>query len=267
MIFYFSATGNSLWIARQIGGMLSDSFYNLIEAASTNETYTLQKNESIGFVFPVHAWGVPRTVIKCMRNLHFTHKPDYVYFICTCGDDTGKTASVFIRECQHCGWECNAGFSVIMPNTYVCLPGFDTDAPEVEHEKLNQMSGRIKNITTHIHNRICLFDCKEGTIPWIKTYLIQPLFNWFLMSPKWFQSLDTCISCGICEKVCPSKNIYMENGKPKWGKQCTMCLACYHHCPKHAIDYARQTNAKGQSTMHFISKKTHFVTPENENKG
>ena len=184
MIFYFSATGNSLWIARQIGGMLSDSVYNLIEAASTNETYTLQKNESVGFVFPVHAWGVPRTVIKCMRNLHFTHKPDYVYFICTCGDDTGKTASVFIRECQHCGWECNAGFSVIMPNTYVCLPGFDTDDPEVEHEKLNQMSGRIKNITTNIHNRICLFDCKEGTIPWIKTHLIQPLFNWFLMSPK-----------------------------------------------------------------------------------
>ena len=36
------------------------------------------------------------------------------------------------------------------------------------------------------------------------------------------------------------------NAKPVWGDNCAMCLSCYHHCPKHAVEYGRQTMMKGQ---------------------
>ena len=30
------------------------------------------------------------------------------------------------------------------------------------------------------------------------------------------------------------------------GMDCTSCLACYHVCPKHAVQYGRRTKRKGQ---------------------
>lgn len=44
-----------------------------------------------------------------------------------------------------------------------------------------------------------------------------------------------CIGCGKCVKLCPMKNIVMENGIAKSGDQCTMCYRCINHCPKQAI--------------------------------
>lgn len=80
-----------------------------------------------------------------------------------------------------------------------------------------------------------------------KSYLIHPLFMHTLMSPKPFKAADSCISCGLCEKACPVRNIHLkERGKPEWGSHCTMCLACYHSCPKHAIEYSCLTQKKGQ---------------------
>ena len=31
-----------------------------------------------------------------------------------------------------------------------------------------------------------------------------------------------------------------------WGMDCTSCLACYHVCPQHAVQYGKRTKDKGQ---------------------
>lgn len=169
------------------------------------------------------------------------------FFVCTCGDDSGKTADIFCKAIKEKGWECNAGFSVIMPNTYVSLPGFDVDPLHIVSKKLREAKERIEYISSKLAARARLIDCYEGAFPWIKSYLIHFLFMHTLMSPKPFKAADSCISCGLCEKACPVRNIHLkERGKPEWGSHCTMCLACYHSCPKHAIEYSCLTQKKGQ---------------------
>lgn len=67
------------------------------------------------------------------------------------------------------------------------------------------------------------------------------------MSPHRFKATDSCVKCGSCVKACLLHNVQMKpNAKPVWGENCAMCLSCYHHCPKHAIEYGRQTMMKGQ---------------------
>jgi len=38
----------------------------------------------------------------------------------------------------------------------------------------------------------------------------------------------------------------MMGRKPVWGMDCTSCLACYHVCPQHAVQYGKRTKDKGQ---------------------
>lgn len=74
---------------------------------------------------------------------------------------------------------------------------------------------------------------------------MRPFFNTFLMSPKPFYATEACIACKKCEKACPVNNIKVTD-RPVWGDNCTQCLACYHICPVHAVEYGKVTAKKGQ---------------------
>ena len=94
--------------------------------------------------------------------LRLSSAPKYVFFVCTCGDDSGKTADVFCKALKEKGWECNAGFSVIMPNTYVSLPGFNVDPLHIVSKKLREAKERIEYISSKLAARARLIDCYEG---------------------------------------------------------------------------------------------------------
>ena len=60
-------------------------------------------------------------------------------------------------------------------------------------------------------------------------------------SDKDFWADENCNSCGICEKICPVKNVKLANGKPGWLHKCEYCFACLQWCPKEAIQYKKST--------------------------
>lgn len=60
----------------------------------------------------------------------------------------------------------------------------------------------------------------------------QPAFN----NGSQITVLENCIGCGICEKICPVANFYIENKRAMRRKDtCEFCLACIHNCPQKAI--------------------------------
>lgn len=246
MIFYFSGAGNSYWVARQLTAHLGDQLVPMAEEGSLSTSYHWKTGERVGFVFPVYAWAPPRLVLDFLARVRMD-KPEYLYFVCTCGDDTGKTADVFVKALKRRGWECHAGYSVTMPNTYVSLPGFDVDGEEVERMKVQNAVARVRFIGEELSGYVRMerYGCHEGAVPFLKTYVVRPFFNRFLMSPEPFHVTDACTSCKRCEKKCPVHNIRVD-GRPQWGNRCTQCLACYHVCPVHAIRYGKRTEGKGQ---------------------
>lgn len=249
MIFYFSGTGNSCWVAEQLSTAGAEELVAIADVYASDRRFVLHPDEKVGFVFPVYSWGPPSIVLQLIASVQFSEKPAYLYFVCTCGDDTGKTAEIFCKAVGRRGWKCQAGFSVIMPNTYVCLPGFDIDWRDVAETKCQEAEVRVAEIARLVAERVQRMDCYPGRFPALKSYLLRPLFNRFWSSPRRFRVEDTCVSCGRCEQVCPLHNIRLVDGKPVWGKECVACLACYHHCPKHAIAYGKYTRGKGQYTF------------------
>lgn len=253
MIFYFSGAGNSAWVAEKLAAMLDDTLISI--ADYSDEAFEVKPHERIGFVFPVYSWAPPAIVIKFIKRVKIS-TPEYLYFVCTCGDDAGKTGEVFAKAVKARGWHCDAGYSVIMPNTYVALPGFDIDDEELQRRKVENAKERVRYIADNLKQNIKMesYDCHIGSIPCFKTYVISPLFNKYQINPEPFHSTEACTSCRRCEKSCPVHNIKIEEGRPIWGKRCTQCLACFHICPVNAIHYGKNTEGKKQYKAEVLLK-------------
>ena len=164
MIFYFSGTGNSAWVARQIAKAQQEELLAIAEEINKNKEYVLKDGEKVGFVFPVYAWGPPGIVLRFIRQLKMKN-PEYLFFVCTCGDDTGRTAQVFSSAIRRKGWHCVAGYSVTMPNTYVSLPGFDVDAEDVEEQKVQNAMARLDFINGELAGNISIATKERCRLP------------------------------------------------------------------------------------------------------
>ena len=81
MIFYFSGTGNSAWVARQIAKAQQEELLAIAEEINKNKEYALKDGEKVGFVFPVYAWGPPGIVLRFIRQLKMKN-PEYLFFVC-----------------------------------------------------------------------------------------------------------------------------------------------------------------------------------------
>lgn len=247
MIFYFSGTGNSLYVAQELATALGDTLYDM---TSSKPLPMLTNDESVGFVFPIYAWGLPRVVESFVKQLSNACGERYVYGVFTCGDDVGYTDNLLRKALCKRGWHLNAAYSVQMRNTYVCLPGFDVDTTEVVERKRVNAEKRLPYIARCITQRAKVSDeeLTRGAVAWIKSYVLRPLFNRFLIDDKRFWTQRAAYTkCGRCVKVCPLQNIHLNNeGVVEWKGNCTHCLRCYHACPRHAINYGKFTRNKGQ---------------------
>ena len=247
MIYFFSGTGNSREVARRLAADTNDHPVCMTDANQIRES-----NDVLGLVFPVYAWGMPRVVERFLRNTDFMKTLSaYTYMVCTCGDDIGRTDRQLRKLLAQKDISLDSAWSVRMPNTYVALPGFDVDTEDVAKSKIEKTRLELIKIAAAIKLRKRgIIHVRPGALPWLKTYVLRPLFNHFLTGDNHFRVADTCVGCKKCSTICPTHNIVSgKNGAPRWQGNCADCLACYHICPKQSIEYGRYSRGKGQYLM------------------
>ena len=255
LIYFFSGTGNTSDVVRKLAKRLDNCSVHRFTAEELREpknaTFSSDA-EIIIWAFPTYSWGVPpviRNIIK-QGNLNFPENAINIA-VTTCGDDIGCLPKMFRSDLHQKGLRAGAVFSVIMPNTYVMMKGFDVDPEKKASEKISNSDRAIHTIAEAINEGKISSqdDCVvKGRFAWFKTAVIYPWFVKYDMSPKGFNvDASLCITCGKCAKICPMDNIeYDAEGHPVWGNTCAFCTACYHICPTHAIGWKKTTKSKGQ---------------------
>ena len=243
MIYYFSGTGNSRYVAEQLAKRLNDQTISLVGVEEISD------DKTIIVVCPIYAWLVPSIVMEFLRKKKLA--PDQkLYLALTCGDNVGKAIERVKREIS-----LDGAYSIIMPNNYVI--GFDIDPLPEQTEKILKAEGEIKKIAHEISQGLRRERYEKGRFAWYFGSVAGRLFQRFARSTKHFYSQDHCISCGRCARDCPVEAIELIEGRPVWHKpECEMCLGCLHACPVEAIQYGKSTRKKGRYTFEKWQART-----------
>lgn len=242
-IYYFSGTGNSLKVAKDLQVLIPDCRLVSIPTAMKQKKFTMT-SKIVGFVFPVYWIGLPVMVKKFIESIEAA--PDtYFFAINTYGLMNGQTNYQIHRILHENGLMLHAGFSLWMPgNNQAHYPPV---APAIRKIQYSTLPKKLDKIAAVIN---------EGRqLPIRKTFFakdhhIRMIYDDFLgkvaTMDKDFYTDSACNHCGVCEKICPAGNIECGSDTVTWKGSCEFCLTCKQWCPQKAIMYKQKPWNKKQ---------------------
>ncbi len=241
-IYYFSGTGNSFAIAKELGRNLADTQLESIAKLNFNKE-TDVNCDSIGFVFPVYLLSMPKIVVEFIRKMHFQNKP-YIFCIATYNGKPGFPILQLDKILKNKKQKLSTGFSIIMPGNSLII-GDLTNSLEIQNEKLERAKEKVKSIALQINMKYNGGMDRSGSlINRIKGFIYHIIIFHIYNTPSKFNAISGCNQCLFCIRVCPRNNIKLVQNTIKWGPDCEQCLACFHWCPKAAIQIEKYTIGK-----------------------
>ena len=234
IIYWFSGTGNSLAVAKELANQCGDADLIPVAKALRNPPPSAER---IGLVFPVYSFGPPALVERFIEKLNAS--PDsYIFSVVTYAGSQGGTSAILRRLLQKRGLDLAAGWGVKMPENYPPLGG--APAPEKQQtvnaiaaEQIGKIAAELQQLPRGRYE-------KSAAVWRILSRVAYPLFKKSVpRADRLFRADAKCNGCGICAKVCPVKDIEIVDGKPKWIGHCEQCFACFHWCPQKAVQYGR----------------------------
>lgn len=245
MIFYFSATGNTLHVARNIA-QENEEMVDIEIARKEGKRDFFVREGRVIILSPTYDWALPLITEEFLEEVNFSYEelPSF-FFIATYGTTAGSSFAFAKKIMRKKGIHFLAAYGVKMPDTWT--PMFDLS----NQEKVAAINHKADIRIAFLKQRLQEFK-KEKRMGIITPYFCgaigRQIYKSKVIKTKNF-SVDPsrCISCGLCAKRCPEEAIEIKNGFPTWQKEtCLMCLRCLHNCPKEAISRGKATLRHGQ---------------------
>lgn len=252
-IFYFTGTGNSLKIARDLAEAVGDA--QLVRISPAVIPLSMKEPaDRVGIVFPVYADGLPRIVEAFARALDVPAGA-YVFAMANYGGASGGALLQMDNIFKGKAVPLSAAFGLKMPdNTQILFPPCSRKEQE---EDFRHEAESVLTIAGIIRNKATALDDVDRTRRRLGTSWARPPFDPRPMA-KEFRVDEKCNGCGLCEKICPVENVAMKDGKPIWLDRCEQCAACMQWCPEEAIQFGRKTTGWGRYHHPAITAKELF---------
>ncbi len=248
MIFYFSGSGNSEYVARRIAAKDGETIVSIGECMRNGQfSFNVSADEKVGFVIPVYYWGLPTSVSDFIRNLTLVgYDKQYTWTVVTCGGDIAALPKRMCKALEERDMHLDYLRAVFMVDTYITLLDLLTPENEIKRVEANS-EPMIDSVINELSvNKRGISGDYVKKFPYLMTAVGQTIYKLFNRT-KPFRVNDACIGCGLCAKMCPCSMIEMTGERPIWKTgHCSQCHSCLNRCPVRAIDWGRKTQNRGR---------------------
>ena len=201
-ILYFTSTGNSLYVAKKIGGKL----YSIPQAVKNNKFDF--KDDEIGIIFPNYALCVPPFVNDFLSKAKLECK--YLFAIITYGVYKGAIIHDLISTTTSVNFDYVS--TIKMVENYLPMFEMKEQIAKTSNQSIeDKLSKIISDISKHKHK--IPHDCVFNRLL-TSAHKKQYPYNSGVGVTKNYNIQDTCNGCGTCVQVCPVDNIKLSNSKP-----------------------------------------------------
>ena len=242
MIYYFSGTGNCLFVAQKLAEALGDNFLPVESYESSSEV--------VGVVYPVYYGGLPLPIKELFEKADFSDVK-YLYAVATYGGSIAAADAQIANILKKRNLTLDASFGVIAPDNFI--PLFNPPDKKTAERILEKTEEALPEICDKVSKRERTKILAKISGKAYKLFAYPAYLNG-RKTDKFFAD-DDCVKCGLCEKICPSKTIKLtENGVEWTNVRCYFCLGCINRCPKKAIQYGKNSANKNRYVNPVLNK-------------
>lgn len=248
-MFYFTGTGNSLYVAKKLSNELESDLVDITTLISNN-VITIP-DACVGLVFPLYAFGIPEIIERFLIKLNLTNSNVYFFAIITCG---GSGYGIVKQQLDNILSTKNFKLSYTafqnMPSNYIKL--FKPPTAAQAQKNIANQEPHLKQLVLDVKKQV-RSQISNSPLSFIYSFFYKNWRHNLKNSHQNFFVQSSCTGCGLCVKLCPEKNISLKNNLPHWQIQCQDCLACINLCPEQAIQSNYLTKIYGRYRNPFIS--------------
>ena len=244
IMFYFSATGNSKYIAELFCRHTGSACHSIEEKTDFNEL--MASEDIIGFCYPIYGSRVPRL----MRDFVATHTQSLenkkIIIFCTQMGGSGDGARVLTDILSCTDSDVIYAEHFLMPNNVCNLFILPLAGAKTTQWYLKNAQKKMRAVCADIRNGVVK---RRGFNPVSRALgLIQgsfmPGIERRAKNKVWIS--EDCDRCGLCVSICPMGNFECSNGKVETKNNCMICYRCINKCPQKAIAVFLRGKAKKQ---------------------
>ena len=243
VIYYFTGTGNTLAVARDLATELGDARFIPLRQAMTPGGIIIEA-DVVGIAFPVYFLDLPEIVKDFVQQIRFTGSP-YIFGIATCGERPGSALFNLRQLLEEKGSGLSAGFVFVIAGELYRTPLTSWGMPvAVRKNMLQKKAGSRHSQRQYGRRRSRCLKVQIQPCSILEARLTRTLATSVYGIPRRFHATAKCNTCRTCERICPTRNITVGTNTVIWGNTCTQCYACIHWCPTGAIEIGGRTTGK-----------------------
>lgn len=244
-IYYFSGTGNSLFIAKKLQSSLENSELIPILRALKYPDKRITADKVV-LVFPVYALTIPLPVRDFLETFDFKDVQYFSAIATRLGiyfNDFKRIEKLIKPKKLNSHFIINMGSNDIKVKGYKCPSKNEIKNLEsIALKELDRISKIVmenkdsREMDTNYLEALPFSDFRDQFMEWIIPKMMT--FSKMIGGVNYFYVNSKCNGCGICSKICLSEKISMIDKKPVWNKEilCHMCYACTNFCSSKAIE-------------------------------
>ena len=227
-LYYFSGTGNTYLIVERAKKIFEKhnikvTLFRLEKSNPKN----IDTSHTIGLAFPVAIQSTFPFIWNFVKELPIVENTE-IFMLDTMEMFSGAVVGPMKKLLLKKGYTPIGAYEFKMPSNFL-------SKKEIDNNKITKSLSKTELYITSIIN---------GSSKWKRVPIISDLFYYLVsnklvwkvisnyISPK--VDKNKCISCGLCEKICPVNNIKVNN-YPIFNGSCQSCMRCITYCPVNAI--------------------------------